>query len=267
MMRVPAQIATLLLAMTVTVIAQSNRPRIYTDEHGSETKLGAVSLGNTFSAAQTSSSAQGTSSSKQRTSTQTNPTTTAPAIPKSTQSGTAAKKAGASGTSSSRASLTATWTKFCAPEGDFCVKYPTTWQPLGESADSGGLVIAPPQPNKPAAQWSSVTITATDLPQAPAGKTPPTFDELIGVVLESMRPGVNQQTLERRQMTVDELPAQFLKLKYAEDGRAWIEEIVLIDGEDVVYSMALRCTPEEAPSFEPIFREIVGTWKEVASSE
>jgi hypothetical protein len=30
-----------------------------------------------------------------------------------------------------------------------------------------------------------------------------------------------------------------------------------------VYSLALRCTPEELPSFEPIFREIVGTWKAV----
>ena len=104
-------------------------------------------------------------------------------------------------------------------------------------------------------------MMGTDLPQPPAGKERPTFDELIGVVLESMRPGVHPQTLERKQMTLDGLPAQFLKLKYVEDGRPWIEEIVLIDGEDVVYSMALRCTPDELPSFEPIFREIVGTWK------
>lgn len=233
MMRVGANIAALLLAMTVAEAQQTTNP-------------------------------PGSSSSKQQTTTQASPSAPKSATPKSnSQSGTAAKKPGTAGTSSSRASLTANWTKYCAPEGDFCVKYPTTWEPLGDTGDSGGLIIAPPQTNKPAAQWSSVTITATDLPQAPPGKERPSFDELIGVVLESMRPGVNQQTLERRQMTVDDLPAQFLKLKYVEERQPWIEQIVLIDGEDVVYSMALRCTPDEAASFEPIFREIVGTWRSV----
>ena len=202
----------------------------------------------------------GSSSSKQKAATPMKK----PAPTKPSTAGTASKPAG---TSSSKSSITTNWTKYCAPEGDFCVKYPTTWEALGDTADSGGLVIAPAQPNKPAAQWSNVTVAATDLPQPPAGNERPTFDELIGVVLESMRPGVHPQTLERKQMVVDEMPAQFLKLKYVEEGQPWIEEIVLIDGEDVVYSMALRCTPEELPSYEPIFREIAGTWKAVASSE
>jgi hypothetical protein len=215
-------------------------------------------------AAQQSSTPAGSSSSKQAVAgSQTSPSKPTPTKPK-TQPGTTAKP-GVAGTSSSRTSLTANWKKYCPVEGDFCVKYPTTWEPLGDSADSGGLIIAPAQPAKPAAQWSNVTVMATDLPPPPAGKERPSFDELIGVVLESMRPGVHPQTLERKQLAVDELPAQFLKLKYAEEGRTWIEEIVLIDGEDVVYSMALRCTPDELPSFEPIFREIVGTWKAVGS--
>jgi hypothetical protein len=263
-MRVRSKLATLLLAMAVGAAAQSNPSRIHAGEHRSGTKFEAVSSRDNFSAQQ-SSNTPGSSSSKQReTTTPASPSTSKPGTTKhNTQTGTAAAKPGAAGTSSSRASLTANWTRYCAPEGDFCVKYPTTWQPLGDSADSGGLIIAPAQPQKPAAQWSNVTVTATDLPQPPEGKERPTFDELIGVVLESMRPGVNQQTLERRQMDVDGLPAQSLKLRYTEEGRTWIEEIVLIDGEDVVYSLALRCTPEELPSFEPIFREIVGTWKAV----
>jgi hypothetical protein len=217
-------------------------------------------------AAQQTTTPSGTSSSKQKPATpQPSPSTSKPGtVKRNTQTGTAKPK---TPTGATKPSLSANWKKYCAPEGDYCVKYPTTWEPLGDSADSGGLVIAPPQPKKPSAQWSSVTIAATDLPQPTAGKERPKFDELIGLVLESMRPGVNQQTLERRQLEVDDLPAQFLKLKYVDEGRTWIEEIVLIDGEDVVYSMALRCTPEEAPSFEPIFKEIVGTWKAVESNE
>jgi hypothetical protein len=235
MMRVRIQIAALLLAMVVGAAAQQT------------------------------TTPSGTSSKQRTATTQTSPSTSKPATKPNLQTGTGAAKA--PGTTAAKPSLTANWTKYCAPEGDFCVKYPTTWQPLGDSADSEGLVIAPAQPNKPAAQWSNVTITATDLPQPPAGKERPTFDELIGVVLESMRPGVHPQTLERRQMAVDGLPAQFLKLKYVEEGRTWIEEIVLIDADDVVYSLALRCTPEELASFEPIFKEIVGTWRAVESDK
>lgn len=163
-----------------------------------------------------------------------------------------------------KANTAPAWKKYCAPEGDYCVKYPPNWEPLGDPAEAGGLVVAPPQPDKPAAQWSQVTVTATDLPEQPPGKERPSFDELIAVVLESMRPGVQPQTMERRQMDLDGMPAQVLKLRYDdEDGKTWIEEIALIDADDVIYSLALRSTSEELAKFEPTFQQMLGTWRMV----
>lgn len=154
------------------------------------------------------------------------------------------------------------WKKFCAPEGDYCVRYPPNWETLGDPADTGGLVIAPPQPTRAAAQWSSVTVAATDLPEPVPGKDRATFDELIALVLGSMRPGIEPQTLERKHTTVGDLPAQILKLSYTdENGQAWIEEIALMDADDVIYSVALRCTPDELATLEPYFKQIVATWK------
>ena len=123
-------------------------------------------------------------------------------------------------------------------------------------------MVAPPQSAKPSEKWSSVTAAATDLPPQAAGKERPSFDELIGVVLESMRPGVHPQTLERKQMTIEGMPAQVLKLKYDdENGQTWIEEIALMDGDEVIYSVALRCTPDELTKLEPVYKEMLGTWR------
>jgi hypothetical protein len=167
-----------------------------------------------------------------------------------------------------KTSATAGWKKYCAPEGDYCVKYPAGWEMLGDTADSGGIVVAPPQSAKPSEKWSSIAAAATDLPPQPAGKERPSFDELIGVVLDSMRPGVQAQTLERKQMSVEGMPAQVLKLKYDdENGQTWIEEIALMDGDEAIYSIALRCTPDELAKLEPVFKEMVGSWRLVEPAE
>ncbi len=156
---------------------------------------------------------------------------------------------------------TAGWHKFCPPEGDYCVKYPANWEALGDTADSGGIVIAPPQANKPSARWSSITVAATDIPPAPPGKQRASFDELIALVLDSMQPGTEPRTLERRQTSIDDLPAQVLKISYTdESGVPWIEDIAMMDADDVIYSVALRCTPDELPSLEPTFKQILETW-------
>lgn len=192
----------------------------------------------------------------------TKPATPKPEVSKPAGSDPSAKPA----TPGTKPSATQNWKKYCAPEGDYCVKYPPAWEPLGDPTEAGGLVVAPPQADKPAAQWSQVTVTATDLPDPVPGKERPSFDELIAVVMESMRPGVSPQTLARKQMLVGGLPAQALKLQYDdEDGQTWIEAIVLIDADDVIYSLALRTTPGELPSLEPQFQHIVQSWRLVES--
>ena len=64
------------------------------------------------------------------------------------------------------------------------------------------------------------------------------------------------ETLQRQQRTVDHKPAQMLKVRYHEKatGRDWIEEMVFIEGpESEIYSVALKCAPENLARLEPVF--------------
>jgi hypothetical protein len=71
------------------------------------------------------------------------------------------------------------------------------------------------------------------------------------------------ETLQRQQRTVDHNPAQMLKVRYHEKAtdRDWVEEIVFIQGPDrEIYSVALKCAPENLARLEPVFAGVLDSW-------
>ncbi len=151
---------------------------------------------------------------------------------------------------------------YCQPEGGFCFKYPGPWSVLGEVFDGNGVVIAPAQ-KLDRALWDEITV-ALILPPSGGDEDPVSLDGIIEQASNSMREaGQNFETLQRQQRTVDHKPAQMLKVRYHQTttDRDWIEQMVFIQGPDgEMYSIALKCSPENLARLEPVFAGVVDSW-------
>jgi hypothetical protein len=152
--------------------------------------------------------------------------------------------------------------RYCQPDGGFCFKYPNSWTMLGEVYDGNGVVVAPPQ-KLDKTLWDEITV-ALVLPPSGGDEEPVTLDGIIEQASKSMRDGGQAfETLQRQQRTVDHKPAQMLKVRYRENatGRDWVEQMVFIQGPDrEIYSVALKCSPENLARLEPVFAGVLASW-------
>jgi hypothetical protein len=151
---------------------------------------------------------------------------------------------------------------YCQPDFGFCFKYPSTWSELGQVFDGNGVVVAPSQ-KLDKTLWDEITV-ALILPPAVGDEEQVTLDGLIEQASKSIREGgQNFETLQRQQRTVNHKPAQLLKVRYHETAtdHDWIEEMVFIQGPDgEMYSIALKCSPENLARREPVFASVVESW-------
>ena len=154
------------------------------------------------------------------------------------------------------------WNRYCQPEGGFCFKYPSSWSMLGVVFDGRGVVVAPPQKQE-RALWDAITV-ALVVPPPEGNKEPLGLNGVIEKATSGLRDGgQNFETLQRQQRTVDHKPAQILKARYREKstGHEWVEEVLFIEGPDnEVYSVALKCSPQELARLEPVFTAVLASW-------
>jgi len=154
------------------------------------------------------------------------------------------------------------WKRYCSPEADFCFKYPSTWSILGEIFAGNGVVVAPPQ-KQDRALWNAITV-AMVVPSPKGDEEPLGLDGVIEQAESGLRErGQDFETEQRQQRTVDKKPAQLLKVRYHENAtdRDWVEEMAFIDGPDgEIYSVALKCAPENLTKLDPIFARVLSSW-------
>lgn len=151
---------------------------------------------------------------------------------------------------------------YCQPNGGFCFKYPGSWSIVGEVFDGNGVVVAPAQ-KLDRTLWDEVTV-ALILPPAEGDEEPVTLDGMIEQASKTMREGGQAfETLQRQERTVDNQPAQMLKVRYHEKatGRDWVEQMVFIKGPDgEIYSVALKCAPEDLVRLQSAFTGLLQSW-------
>jgi hypothetical protein len=154
------------------------------------------------------------------------------------------------------------WKTYCSEEAEYCVSYPPNWDVVGDVMEGNGIVMAPPQEGKDKSLWDEITASVTDLPDPEKGKERPSFDDILSVALKGL-PGTNVQTLQRTEMELHGRDAELVRVSYddKETGKPWIEEIVFIDDELAIYSIALRATPDDAQGLEDTFRKVVASWR------
>jgi hypothetical protein len=153
--------------------------------------------------------------------------------------------------------------RYCHPNDGFCFRYPGTWLMLGDVFAGNGVVVAPQQKEQDRILWDAITVAM--VAPAPEGDDEgPGLNGIVEQASSAMREaGQNFATLQRQERTVDHKPAQLLKVQYKEkaSGRDWIEELVFIQGpENEIYSVALKCAPQDVTKLEPGFAEVLRTW-------
>jgi hypothetical protein len=161
----------------------------------------------------------------------------------------------------------------CAIAAGLCVTVPATWQRLGDIFDELGFVVAEPHSGTDSATWPQLTVAAIDVPPSKdAGGSPgsaPSLDALVEIVLTPDGSFTSAETLQRTHLIINGADGEIIRVKLHDDAKQTdaIEQIALIVGnEGLVYSVALRCAPQDFARLEPVFQKAAHSWrvKEVA---
>jgi hypothetical protein len=156
----------------------------------------------------------------------------------------------------------------CALSVGLCVTVPASWQRMGDVFDNLGFVIAEPHSGTDPATWPQLTVAAIDVPQPKAmhgaDAAAPSLDALIDLVLTPDGSFTSAETLQRTHLILNGGDAEIVRVRLHDDSNKLeaIEEIALIEGEDgLVYSIALRCAPEDFSRLEPVFQKAAHSWR------
>jgi hypothetical protein len=160
----------------------------------------------------------------------------------------------------------------CVLSVGLCVTIPASWQRLGDVFEDLGFVAAEPHPGVDSAAWPQFTVAAINLPaQNPhtqnhggTASAAPSLDSLLDLVLTPDGSFASAQTLQRTRLLLNGADAEIVSVQlHDEAGNAGaIEAIALIQGDDgLVYSIALRCAPQDFARLEPLFQQTARSWR------
>jgi hypothetical protein len=151
----------------------------------------------------------------------------------------------------------------CVLSVGLCVTVPASWRRLGNVFDDLGFVAAEPHPGVDSATWPQLTVAAIDAPARSNG-APPSLDSLIDLVLTPDASFASSETLQRTRLLLNGADAEIVRVQlHDEAGNAGpIEDVALIQGDEgLVYSIALRCAPQDFARLEPVFQQTAQSWR------
>lgn len=151
----------------------------------------------------------------------------------------------------------------CVVAVGLCVSVPASWQRLGDVFDDLGFVVAEAHPGTDAASWPQLTVAAVALPPQKNGDAP-SLDSVVEIVLTPDGSFTSAETIQRTHLLLNGSNAEIIRvLLHDQAGNAnATEAVALIEGEDgLVYSIALRCAPEEFTRLEAIFQKAIHSWR------
>jgi hypothetical protein len=144
-----------------------------------------------------------------------------------------------------------------------CVTVPATWQRLGNVFDDMGFVVAEPHPGVESASWPQLNIAALDVSEEKNGAAV-SFDSLVDRVLAPHGMPSSVETQQRTRLLLNGANAQILRVKLRDEATQAesIEQVALIEGQDgLVYSIALRCAPQDFDRLDAVFQKAVHSWR------
>ena len=156
----------------------------------------------------------------------------------------------------------------CVLSVGLCVTVPAAWQRLGDIFDDLGFVVAEPHPGVDSAAWPQLTIAAIDVPPQKNGNAP-SLDSLVDILLTPDGSFTSAETLQRSRLMLNGSDAEIFRVRLHEESKGaesketeTSEAVALIEGEDgLVYSIALRCAPEDFTRLEAVFQKVIHSWR------
>ncbi len=160
----------------------------------------------------------------------------------------------------------------CVRSVGLCVTVPQAWQRLGDVFDDLGFVVAEPHPGSDAATWPQLTVAAIDVPAQKDGNAP-SLDSLIELVLTPDGSFTSAETLQRTRLLLNGNNAEIVRVRLHEEANDVpardvpnvtdaIEAVALIQGDaGLVYSIALRCAPQDFTRLEAVFQKVISSWR------
>jgi hypothetical protein len=129
-------------------------------------------------------------------------------------------------------------------------------------------VVAEPHPGTDSATWPQLTVAAIDVPPTKdrngAAATRPSLDALVNIVLTPDGSFTSAETLERTRLLLNGADAEIVRVQLHDNAKSsdTIEAVALIEGDEgLVYSIALRCAPEDFARLEPVFQRAAHSWR------
>lgn len=155
----------------------------------------------------------------------------------------------------------------CALNSGLCVTVPAGWQRLGDIFDDLGFVVAEAHDGTDSATWPQLTVATIDVPPPKnrngAASGAPSLDALVDSVLTPDGSFTSAETLQRSRLLLNGSEAEIVRVQLHDDAHKTeaIEAVALIQGDDgLVYSIALRCAPEDFVRLEPVFQRAADSW-------
>jgi hypothetical protein len=151
----------------------------------------------------------------------------------------------------------------CTASVGLCVTVPASWQRLGDIFNDLGFVVAEPHSGADQATWPQLNVAAIDVPAQSNGARP-SLDSLVELVLTPDGSFTSSETMQRSRLLLNGSNAEIIRVKLhgeSVNGET-IEEVALIEGDEgLVYSIALRCAPQDFSRLEPIFQKAAHSWR------
>jgi hypothetical protein len=156
------------------------------------------------------------------------------------------------------------WKLYRNKQWGYCVSYPSRWL-KGEAFEGSGMFFKTGL-KKRSRPLAAIAIRAFANPPGDHRQpTPITLIENFQLHLEGLKKFQRAQRLEileKRSMDLSGNSALFTKDRYFDplDGTTWVDEIVLVDRNQALYTLELECRSDQLARFEPVFSHFVSTF-------
>ena len=157
------------------------------------------------------------------------------------------------------------WKHYRNKQWGYCVSYPANW--LKGDAFEGSGIFVKARVRKHSRLTGEIDVGAfSEAAKDSSQPIPIRLIESFETHLEGLKRFERAQqleVLEKRPIELLGYSALFTKDRYfdPQDGATWIDEIVLVDSGQTLYTLELECHFEQIARFEPVFKQFVSTFR------
>lgn len=157
------------------------------------------------------------------------------------------------------------WKLYRNKQWGYCVSYPSRWF-RGDAFEGSGIFVETGV-KKHSRPVGEIDIGAlSNPPDDPSQPAPVSLTEDFQLHVDGLKKfqrAKRLEILEKRPMDLSGNSALFTKDRYFDplDGATWVDEIVLVNRKETLYTLELECRSDQLERFEPVFTHFVSTFE------